>query len=488
MERLQAIIAKLEAKLQPISEENNELKSKIELLSLDKDLAEEKARALELELEDLQLQYEAFGQANLISEQVTERNIALSQQVAELKSKIEHLEALKEINDELEEQQREEIANLESLLSAARNELALSALSISDLTAAINKTPRQTPQQTPERPPPKPTLLKDNSAELDRLRQEIGLLQLELDAARLDLETEKSGILPALAKRVEPLQKFSLELRYKLRLNADDESDSKLSALYDGYRSGNMSKKELLSGLEDLYEHQEKLLIEKPKFSAQLAREYLYEKTGNRDALQIPDNLVSSALEDPDSIQELKNAQEAVAIPIDEPETVEEDELAAKERELESLRLKLEILNGKATKAGELAKTLTKLQSEAETTRKSRDSLAKELASLEGQLKEKDRQIVELESSQAPNWDITLYKQTVASMQDTIRLLHRQSRRGELELAPLRPGKAMPLTGLCGNAKIAQIWEAIDTFRTVPRRGCRKAYYEQLRKLSLIDE
>ena len=115
-------------------ERETELMDQIEVLEQDNEelsavksqYEETKVKVLESEaqVEDLREQLEVAENAEVMIEQLTERNSTLSERVEELRNEVEDLQSLKEVSDETEQQYNEYIKQLEELINA--KEMAVS--------------------------------------------------------------------------------------------------------------------------------------------------------------------------------------------------------------------------------------------------------------------------------------------------------------------------------------------------------------------------
>lgn len=138
MERENERLRQALLRLRDITQDNEtELKEKIESLEEDvqelgtikHDYDDTKAKLLECEadIEDLRQQLDAALGAEEIIEELTERNLALSEQIEELKGTVEDLQDLKELNDELEynhienEKQLQEVVDFKDSLLAEQS-------------------------------------------------------------------------------------------------------------------------------------------------------------------------------------------------------------------------------------------------------------------------------------------------------------------------------------------------------------------------------
>lgn len=97
-------------------------------------------------IEELRLQLDTALGAEEMIEELTEKNMALSQQVEDLKAAVEDLESLKEINDELEithieteKQLHDEIDYSESVIADQKRKSATQAETIQDLEYTVNR-------------------------------------------------------------------------------------------------------------------------------------------------------------------------------------------------------------------------------------------------------------------------------------------------------------------------------------------------------------
>ncbi|OCF42027.1 dynactin 1 [Kwoniella heveanensis CBS 569] len=172
-----------------MAELEKELTSQEDLIS-QLELAEAKLSNAEAQVEDLKLQLDdALGAEDML-EQLTERNLQMGERIEEMRVTIEDLEALKELNDELEEnhveaekQLNEEIENLTLQL---RDEQARSA----DLDNVI----------------------LDMESTISQFRDLVADLQSEIDTLRMQQVTQESES-ASTSKEAQALMNLNLKLQ-----------------------------------------------------------------------------------------------------------------------------------------------------------------------------------------------------------------------------------------------------------------------------------
>ncbi|WVQ96736.1 hypothetical protein IAU59_003843 [Kwoniella sp. CBS 9459] len=166
-----------------------ELTSQEDLLS-QLELAEAKLGNAEAQVEDLKLQLDdALGAEDML-EQLTERNLQMGERIEEMRTTIEDLEALKELNDELEENHVEAEKQLneeiESLTLQLRDEQARS----NDLENVI----------------------LDMESTINQFRDLVGGLQSEIDTLRM-LQASQESETASTSKEAQALMNLNLKLQ-----------------------------------------------------------------------------------------------------------------------------------------------------------------------------------------------------------------------------------------------------------------------------------
>jgi len=100
--RLREITSQTETELKDTIKSLEEDNTELAVYKENFESTKEKLNASEAVVEDLRQQLEMAESAEQMLEDLTERNLAMSEQVEELKATVEDLESLKEISDELE--------------------------------------------------------------------------------------------------------------------------------------------------------------------------------------------------------------------------------------------------------------------------------------------------------------------------------------------------------------------------------------------------
>ncbi|WVF69238.1 hypothetical protein IAT40_004014 [Kwoniella sp. CBS 6097] len=172
-----------------MAELEKELTSQEDLLS-QLELAEAKLGNAEAQVEDLKLQLDdALGAEDML-EQLTERNLQMGERIEEMRITIEDLEALRDLNDELEENHVEAEKQLneeiESLTVELRDEQARSA----DLDNVI----------------------LDMESTINQFRDLVAGLQSEIDALRMQQATQESAS-ASTSKEAQALMNLNLKLQ-----------------------------------------------------------------------------------------------------------------------------------------------------------------------------------------------------------------------------------------------------------------------------------
>lgn len=345
--KLRQIIAKLEGKLKPMHDEIDSLRERLELASLDKELAEEQVAVLQAELssvrQELQQalqQLEDSKASEEIIEQLTAKNLDLSAKVSMLSQQVADLEVLKELSDELEEshllKERElnaVITHLESQIKTATSKLKAAELQAADLKLALAK-PAPENQHVD---------IEGLQRQLDVARLDLKHTKLDLYACKLDLQAAQSDIYTALASRTQARVFFKL----KFLASADPTLENKVLEWFDQLKYQNMTAERIKTQAIDLAARPwPNLEVYWPQ-----ALVYLRDMGGPKFEGTPELSSLAGALEDP------VNAR-LIAVRVEEPQEPKEPE----ERLQDEMRIKIHLLEAKVSKARELAGHVSRLE------------------------------------------------------------------------------------------------------------------------------
>ncbi|KAF2096387.1 hypothetical protein NA57DRAFT_58305 [Rhizodiscina lignyota] len=204
MERENERLREALLRLRDMSQEQ-ESQLRDEILSLEEDVKDfsvvktqyddTKAKLLECEadIEDLRQQLEAAMGADDLIEQLTERNLALGEQLEELRATIEDLESLKELNDELEVNHVEHEKQLQDAIDYKDNLIAEAA--------------RRAAQQD--------ETLSDQEYTLSRFRELVTNLQADLEDMRASKEITETE-----AQALDSRSRAMMDLNRQLQASA----------------------------------------------------------------------------------------------------------------------------------------------------------------------------------------------------------------------------------------------------------------------------
>jgi dynactin 1 len=150
--------------------------------------------AAEGEAEDLREQLDAALGAEPMIEQLTEKNLSLSEQVEELRNTVDHLNDLQELNDELEINHMEHEKQLQAVIDIKET--------------AVLETNRQMVKQEEE--------LVDREYTILRFRDLVSALQSDLDAMRSSKEMTEQE-----AQNLESSSRAIMDLNRQLQASAN---------------------------------------------------------------------------------------------------------------------------------------------------------------------------------------------------------------------------------------------------------------------------
>jgi dynactin 1 len=253
--------------LQEDSKEMSELRDEYE---------ENKSRLLaaEAETEDLREQLDAALGAETMIEQLTEKNLAQSEQIEDLRNTVEHLQDLKELNDELD-------------INHVEHEKQLQAV-IDFKDAAIVELNRQFTKQDEE--------LTDREYTILRFRDLVSTLQSDLDAMRSSKEFSQQE-----AQNLEHSSRAIMDLNRQLQASANNATvkalDIELGKLEAQQASEHLSIVQLF--LPEAFQTERNsvlalLRFKRIAFKAKLLHGFIKQNVSNPDRAQVGVNLFAA--------------------------------------------------------------------------------------------------------------------------------------------------------------------------------------------------
>lgn len=540
--RLARLIQKLEFKIKSLNARIAELEKEVEVVRLDKDIAEEQCLSLEAEIRDLRQQKQAIEtQIDVLDyhivDELTEKNLKLAANVADLKKRINELEELRSLDAELDEHHKQEeialqqaIIVLESQLAAERTKRQAAELHQRDADMALAKlTKRRTVSAGASEEVHNYARLKNLEASLDDVQQELSATREALRRAEFDLALQKHGKLGILARMVGGSHFARLKYCLTAESDAARSASGKIEVLVEGLRGGTIDAHKVLEETQKMEND-----LPNPKISASpiAALEYLMDCGLNGlDAVreltlkgaELDENLLSQAVNtrsqhDVDVLQ--LHGVKMAEVRASEVETTGNSfaALAAEERLrkeveqklqntqglLDAAQVRLEATEWRASQAGKLAEKV----SELEQLRNQAEAEALALKLKYNELcKESDSKLQEIEKLREAALPATLdaacTQEMIDSLRAALKFLHKTShtstyrtayRLSELTELDVRPAQCWSSIALhpmlhelrrcC--AKFNDISQLMNSGQD--KRFFRKGAIEQLRLLSVVDE
>lgn len=456
--KLRLIITKLEGKLKPMHNEIESLKERLELATLDKELAEEQVAVAQGELAELkeqltiaEKQLEESQSSDEIIERLTAKNLELSARITQLSQQVADLELLKDLGDELEEthlqrerELNEHILQLETQVSAAVIKLRAAERQTADLQRAL-----AAPSE-----PTETAAASSASVDVLRLEQELQTAKLDLQhtkldlrACRLDLQAAKSDPYAVLALETGNKAFFKL----KFLAAAHSEIEIAVQKLFDGYKYQEITIECAESAANDLAQRPWPPI---DRFWPQ-ALTYL------RDlGATVPDrpemSSLAAALDDPQLKVEIAPEMAAPSKPLATPAspraTAEDDEM----------RIKIKLLEAKVGKARDLAAHVARLESQLTDNTRETARLKAEIYAQQQEIQGKTRRIEEL-SERPVSLDALTSSTRISVLNATVEYLMK----GRQALTSFSPLEFEPrrFSALAGHPAIRELIAVAGDFR-----------------------
>lgn len=443
--KLRQIVAKLEGKLKPMHDEISSLKERLELVTLDKELAEEHVAVLQAELASVTQQLQQARQqledskaSEEIIEQLTAKNLDFSAKINKLSQQVADLELLRDLNDELEEShlQKEKelnavVTHLESQINIVTNKLKAAELQTADLKLALAKPAPET----------QPVDISGLQQQLEVANLNLQHTRLDLQACKLDLQAAQSDVYTTLASATQSPVFFKL----KLLASADPSLDATVLDWFDQFKHQNLTGERLRARAVDMASRPwPDLEVYWPQ-----ALTYLTDMKGPEFKGKPELTSLAKAIEDPPNAR-LEAVPEESAVPVVEPV---QDEM----------QIKIQLLEAKVSRARELAGHVSRLE---EVVSDQSIEMARLKATIDEQARELTAKIAEINklNDRPVSLDAVTFRAKLDTLNETIN--HLMAAPSTLHLPSLDYTPHIR-SKLCGHPAIRKLMSADFEVKTI---------------------